>query len=158
MRHLLTVLLLPTLVSAQNRVDPHKLAFLVGQWSGELMYMDYTSGSETRIPATLVVRTLDERRWLVAFGYPDEPNANDTDTLRLSDDGRVLDDLAVMRVRELKNGLVRIVLEQDAEDDSRPARIRKIWTIGTTTCTLRKEVRGKGEKRFELRHQYTFTR
>lgn len=158
MRSLFALLLFPTLVSAQNRVDPAALSGLCGTWKGELLYMDYSSGAETRIPATLVVASLDERRWLVTFGYPDEPGANDTDTLTLSADGRAVDDLAVMRVNELKNGLVRIVLEQDGYDDNRPARIRKLWTMGATTCSLRKEVRSKGEKRFELRHQYTFTR
>lgn len=158
MRSLLVFMVVPTLVSAQRPVDPSTLADLLGTWKGDLLYMDYSSGAETRIPATLLVRPLGERRWLITFGYPDEPNANDTDTMALSSDGRVLDGMAVMRVSELKGGTTRITLEKNGEDDNRPARIRKLWTIGDTTCTLRKEVCAQGEKLFGLRHEYRFTR
>lgn len=125
---------------------------------GELMYIDYSSGNETRIPATLRVEPLSERTWRITFGYPDEPQMLSVDTMVLSSDGRLLDDMEVMEVSDPLSAPVRIVLEQDGTDNDQLVRIRKTWTIGPDACTLRKEVRTADDPGFRQRSAYTFGR
>ena len=62
-------------------LSPSDLLPLLGSWKGELMCIDYSSGAETHIPATLRVDALGSRSWLIGFGYTDEPHANEQDTV-----------------------------------------------------------------------------
>lgn len=151
---LATLLLLPVLATAQPRIRTDAFTPLIGNWKGELVYMDYSTGSETHIPANLTVEALEDRTCWLVFGYPDEPGSNDGDTLVHSADGRLLDGMQVIAVDPLENGTLRITLEQDGEDDNAPARIRKLWTIGPNTCILRKEVRLMDGSAYRLRHEY----
>lgn len=149
---------LPLLTHAQAEVRPELLAQLAGDMAGHLTYVDYSSGEEVRIPATLRVEPLSDRSWRVTFNYPDEPNMLSIDTMVLSSDGRMVDDMEVMEVSDPLYPPVRIVLEHDGTDNDQPARIRRTWTIGATTCTLRKGVRTAASDDFRQRHLYTFAR
>jgi hypothetical protein len=161
---LLLVLLFPagTLRAQAPALLAMDLALVQGGWSGELMYINYTDGSEAHIPATLRVDVLGQRQWRIGFGYTDEPHANAMDTLVLSPDGHLLDDFAVLEVQRFTPDSVRFVLQAEGEDDNRPATLRKTWTVGPHTCTLRKDVRFmalNGEAMpFLLRHEYRFKR
>lgn len=148
----------PVLATAQPPMGPDALDLLLGNWSGELMYVDYSSGVETHIPATLSAEKVGKRAWRMTFGYSDEPGSNEIDTVMLSADGHVFDGMEVIGSDTLADGALRITLEQDGEDDNAPARIRKVWTIGPDRCTLRKEVRPMNGGEFQLRHEYRFTR
>lgn len=156
---LVPFLVLSLSTTAQSLSHAH-LQPLLGSWRGELMYMDYSTGAETHIPADLIVEVLDERRWLVGFGYADEPHANQRDTMLLSTDGTTLDGMQVMSVQQPATDSLILVLEETADDNNAPTRIRKTWTIGRTTCTLRKEVRpvATPTAAFTLRHEYRFKR
>ncbi|MBL8002291.1 MAG: hypothetical protein JNL05_10050 [Flavobacteriales bacterium] len=133
-----------------------------GAWSGELMYIDYTGGAETHIPATLLLTPMDQYHWRIGFGYTEEPQANALDTLVLAEDGRTLDGFTVLEVQRYTTDSLRFVLQAEGEDDHKPATLRKTWTLGPHTCTLRKEVRFvalNGEAMpFFLRHEYRFKR
>lgn len=139
------------------------LAPFHGNWNGELMYIDYTSGAETHIPANLSLAPLGTNSWSIGFGYAEEPHANEMDTLLLSTDGRELDGFEVDEVMRFASDSVRVVLRATGEDDERPATLRKTWTAGPHTCTLRKEVLllspGSDEPTdYFLRHEYRFMR
>ena len=91
-------------------------------------------------------------------GYPEEPTMLSVDTLVLSSDGRLLDDMEVMEVSDPLLVPVRIVLEQDGTDNDQPVRVRETWTIGPDVCTLQKEVRTPEDTGFRQRHMYSFGR
>lgn len=156
---LLTTLAVALSTTAQS-LSPAQLQPLLGTWRGELMYMDYTSGAETHIPADLVVEPLGERTWLVGFGYADEPHANQRDTMRLSTDGIWLDTHQVISVQQPATDSLILVLQEHGTDNDVPVLIRKIWWIGRSTCTLRKEVQplATSSAPFALRHEYRFKR
>lgn len=156
---LLTTLAVALSATAQS-LSPAQLQPLLGTWRGERMYMDYTSGAETHIPADLVVEPLGERTWLVGFGYADEPHANQRDTMRLSTEGTLLDGLQVIAVKQPATDSLILVLHERGTDNGAPALIRKTWTIGRHTCTLRKDVHPitTPSAPFALRHEYRFKR
>jgi len=85
MKPALSVLfIIPVLATAQPVLEPGALVGMVGQWSGELMYMDHSSGAETHIPATLTVEALGELSRSTIFAYTDEPGSNEMDTVWLT--------------------------------------------------------------------------
>jgi hypothetical protein len=63
------------------------------------------------------------------MAYADEPHANTGDTLRPSQNGRTLRGASVVERRELPDGRVQIVTEQDGRDNERPARIRTVCAL-----------------------------
>jgi hypothetical protein len=159
----LPLALLTATVAAQAPVlDLTDMQPFQGAWTGELMYIDYSSGAETHIPATLLLTPMDQYHWRIGFGYTEEPQANELDTLELSADGTKLDGFTVLEVQRFSADSVRFVMEAEAEDDNKPATLRKTWTVGPHTCTLRKDVRLmalNGETMpFFLRHEYRFKR
>lgn len=151
--------LAPALAHAQL-LRTTDLRLLEGTWRGELVYINYGDGTEARIPADLLVLPVDTRRWAMGFGYADEPHANDRDTVALSDDGDRFGTSTVQAVERPATDSLRVVLEEDGEDDHAPARIRRTWTIGAATCTLRKEVcpAATPGAPFALRHEYRLRR
>ncbi len=159
MKPALSVLfLIPVLATAQPVLEPGALGGMEGQWSGELMYIDYSSGAETHIPATLTVEMLGRRSWRRTFAYPGEPGSDEVDTLVLSPDGNLPNDGAVSEVAMLGDGVMQLTLLQDGEDDDVPVRIRKVWTIGPNSLMLRKEVCPIAGGPLKLRHKYLFAR
>jgi hypothetical protein len=144
-------------------LSPSDLLPLLGSWKGELMCIDYSSGAETHIPATLRVDALGSRSWLIGFGYTDEPHANEQDTVYLGADGRTFDGFTVIGFERWGPDSIRMVLQAEGEDDERPSSIRKTWTVGPRSCVLRKEVLphppgGDAHSTFFLRHEYRFRR
>ena len=142
----------------RSGLEPADLNTLNGAWTGELTYVDYGSGAPVTIPTTLLVRPLEERTWLIGHGYTEEPQADELDTMRLDRDGSRVDAAEVTLVERMGPDSVRLVLEEDGEDDDRPARIRRTWTIGKHRCVQRKEVGDLGGTAFTLRHEYRFRR
>jgi hypothetical protein len=153
----------PTLLCAQAHLHPKDLVPFLGNWTGELAYLDYSSGEVVHIPATLLLESLDARSWRMGMGYTEEPHANELDTVVLAADGRTFDGHVVLEVTPLTGDSVRVVLEQQGDDDSLPAVMRRTWSAGPHRCTMQKEVRyttppaGRPTGWF-VRHTYTFTR
>lgn len=153
----------PSVSHAQARLDPKDLMPFLGNWTGELAYLDYTSGEVVHIPATLLMEPVDGRSWRMGMGYTEEPHANELDTVVLAADGHTFDGQAVLEVTHINADSVRVVMEQEADDDSLPAILRRTWSAGPHRCTMQKEVRytappvGRPTGWF-VRHTYTFTR
>lgn len=158
-RSLLLLFLFCTGAAHAQRLRPADLAPLHGVWSGELMYIDYETAQPTTIPATLAVVPVGTRAWSMGFGYTEEPQANEMDTVLLPPGGRSFDALSVAQVRHFGRDSVRVTLEGNSEDDGKQVVVRKTWTAGPRRCTLRKETRPReGEPAFTLRHEYRFMR
>lgn len=131
-------------------------------WTGTLTYRDYTTEARTTIKAAPLVTRLGVSAdgaalWDFRMAYADEPHANTGDTLRLSPNGTTLRGASVVERRELADGRVQIVTEQDGRDNERPARIRTVYLLGAHTASLQKLVRYEGKEFFE-RHIYEWAR
>lgn len=152
---LLGVLLFSACTSQPKASDV--LDALCGSWKGDLLYVDYGSGSEVHIPVNLKVHRLDMHSWMTYYAYPEEPEEGSADTLVLSADGTMLDDMTIAEV-PCGQDTLRMMLEQRGTDDDKPAWIRKRWVVTPDSCTMTKEVSLRHNRAYKLRHRYAFAR
>lgn len=154
----------PTVIAPGAVVAATDIDRLTGEpWTGTLTYLDYTSREETTIKASLLVARLPEQpdgafAWDMRVGYADEPHANDSETAVLADGGRSFRDAHVVERAVLADGTVRFVTEQDGEDDGRAARLRFVYLVGETQCSIQKLVRFGPDGAFFERHVYRWNR
>lgn len=141
-----------------NSGDLRKLA---GCWKGSLTYLDYRSGKPYTMPANLEVKEVKSGRNILCFiSYPDEPKANGTDTLSISEDGQLLNEERIISKRNYSTDSLGIISETKGLDgnDNKEALIRHTYTLGRTAYSVKKEVKFKGETQWILRNEYKFLR
>lgn len=135
---------------------------VIGEWTGTIIYKDYTSGKPFTMPANVVVEKdkSNEHHLILRFAYPEEPKANGNDTLVFSRDGRQLNGEMVISKEKNEQGLLQVVTERTGVDgnDNRSAILRHIYTIGKKTFIIRKEVRFGGEEEFIMRNEFNMSR
>jgi hypothetical protein len=150
-----------TSVQAQS-IQPSDLKVLEGNWVGTLTYLDYKSGKPFTMPAntTFEQSKNNPNVYLRSIGYSTEPHANQTDSMIISNDGKMLDEFRIITFKKAKDGTLEIVGEKDGIDgnDNKPATIRQTFTFTTTTFINKKEVLFKGTSNWLIRHTYSFTK
>lgn len=139
-------------------ISPSDFAVILGDgWTGELTYLDYSSGETVAIPATLSVGPINGQSIGYAFGYPDEPDANSPGVWEISADGQALDGKTVTRRSDGVDGEVVLILEYDGEDDNKPARVTETLVLTADALTFGKTVQFDGGDAFQ-RNSYAFER
>jgi hypothetical protein len=133
-----------------------------GQWKGSLTYLDYSSGKPYSMPANVTISKdkKNDHQLILAFQYPDEPKANEIDTLILSNDGLQINGAMVISKEKTGNGLLQIITEKPGVDgnDNRKAVVKHIYTISKKVLVIRKEIRFEGEEKFIMRNEYKMNR
>lgn len=146
---------------------------LVGQWTGLLIYRDYSepasSTKRVQLPTWLTISRQPEGLRL-KFVYDDGPNKTVTSESTLvldthaatysvlGTDGTV-ERYSIGGLQQLKDGRGTLLLSGPGTDNSKPAEVRTTWTIGRNILSWLEEVKpsGSGEA-FVFRHQYTLVR
>ena len=145
-----------------DRVSIKDLKTAVGQWKGSLTYLDYSSGKLYSMPANVTISKdkKNEHQLILALQYPDEPKANENDTLIISNDGLQINGAMVVSKEKTGNGLLQIITEKPGMDgnDNRKVVVKHIYTIGKKVLVIRKEVRFEGEEKFIMRNEYKMNR
>lgn len=133
------------------------LANIEGKWTGKLTYLDYTSGEPYTMPADVEVIKIDNYNFIYKSIYPNEPKANSTDTLKISNDGKLFNDNEIKKINRSKNS-TQIITEVSGTDgnDKKPATIKTTYFISLKKFTIVKEVKFIGEKNYIKRHEYSF--
>jgi hypothetical protein len=142
-------------------VQPKHLNEMLGSWKGTLQYLDYTSNKQVSIPANFKMTKIENRSntFLVQFFYSDEPQANQSDTLFLNNNGKKIDDYAVTYNQLEKGTRTIVVTKKDVDgNDHKMAWIKKTYRISNRTLSIQKEVQFDGTKDWTVRHTYSFTR
>jgi len=131
----------------------------VGKWKGSLTYLDYSSGKPYTMPAWLTIVPL-KSQVVLAYEYPNEPQANENDTLNISNNGTLLAGAMVTSKRLLAKGTLEIIAEETGIDgnEKREALIKHTFTISKESFSNRKDVKFKGESQWIKRHEYSFSR
>jgi hypothetical protein len=145
----------------EARIKIDDLQILTGtQWSGTLTYLDYRSKKKISIPANLNVSPngADKWSWIFEYVYPDEPQANSREIVRLSKDGRSINGEVVLERIGLPDNTVRLVTEKKGEDNNRSASIRFTYLINAKRFSIRKEVRYEDEDQFFERNGFDWKR
>ena len=154
----------PGAVTTADAVTAADIDQLTGaSWTGTLTYLDYTSHVQTTIKSSLLMARLSAQpdgafAWDMRVGYADEPDANSGETAVLMHGGRVYRDALVLERSVLSDGTVRVVTEQDGQDDRRAARFRFVYLLGEKQCSIQKLVRFTPEEAFFERHIYRWNR
>ena len=144
-----------------QRISPGVLKNLVGCWNGSLTYLDYSNGKPFSMPANMVVKDFgNDPRVIYSLMYPKEPRANSTDTLVISEDGRMLNGKMISEIKNYTKDSIMIVTLENAVDgnDRQPALIRHSYLLGSGNYVMKKEVQFTGKSQWLVRSEYRFVR
>ena len=150
--HLGLLLLLSTALQAQT-VTLDELRPLAGDWQGSLIYLDYSSNKEVSIPVNLNVEVKGDKKLVMNYIYPNEPQANSKTVLRIG--GNNLNGRLIVG-KSLENNYLVVLTEGSGRDDGQPAKFNFTYTISSNFFSIRKDVEVEGE-RF-MRNRYEFYR
>ena len=134
---------------------------VIGSWQGSLTYLDYTTNKPYTMSANVIIEQLGRSsKFTFMNSFPEEPNANWTDTFTISADGKMLNKETVTRKKRLSNGNLEIVTEEMSIDgnEKKPALIRHTYTIGKNVFMKKKEVKFVGTGLWIKRNEYRYIR
>ncbi|WP_409432060.1 hypothetical protein ACJ3XI_07510 [Litorimonas sp. RW-G-Af-16] len=135
------------------------LAVLTGDdWVGSLTYLDYSSGEMAEIATKVSIQAPESRQITYTISYPDEPWEDGTDTIKLSEDGRLVDGYVVIQSQTGEAGEVMFMTEHAGEDDNQPATIRMAYRVAPKEFQIRKDVKFEASEAFITRSTYAFSR
>ncbi len=138
-------------------INPEELETLLGEWKGGLTYIDYSSGKPYTMSANLKVKKGQTERQLFLYNiYPDEPQANSRNKLKISKNGRQINNKKISSRREMGSGQVEITTEHKGRDNNKNALIRNIYFLGSNQFIIRKEVRFQGSDEWIKRNEYYY--
>ena len=162
MKKLVLLLLLATFsftkIGLSQSMDVNALDVLTGEkWKGELMYRNYSDNEEVRMPAELLVTKLKPGVYQFAYFYPDEPKANSTSRVKISNGGKKI---AGNRLVDIKRKGETLIVKADGKgaDDREAAWFYFTYELSSKRFTTTKEVQYKKTKDRFVRNQYVFTR
>jgi hypothetical protein len=153
------VLIFPLGVYAQTSITPADLKIVMGHWEGSITYLDYSTNKPFTMPADLVVEQgKDENKLVLNNIYPDEPRANNSDKIRITKNGQLLNKHEVTSREEIESGLLQIQTEHEGKDDNKKALIRYTYIIGTDIFVIRKEVQFNKDGDWIRRSEFNYSR
>jgi len=163
MRNILSALMLLLAVGVTAQPAPSvsvtDFSQAMGQMKGTLTYLDYSSGKPYTMPALITLRNT-EGLLIRSLEYPDEPKANQTDTLLIGAKGTFFNGAKLVKKETLPDGSLQLVTEKAGKDgnDHKSATLRNTYTFGKNLIVIRKDVRFEGEEKWIQRHEYSFQR
>lgn len=144
---------------AQNSVTPADLEPLLGEWTGSLTYVDYSSNKPYTMPANLTVsQGKSEHQVSLMYTYPNEPKANSKGKIKISDQGKKLNNEMIVSREVLADGSVQVTTSYKGKDNNKEAMIKGVYVLGKAICVIRKEVKYDNSENWLKRNEYTFER
>ncbi|HMU46805.1 MAG TPA: hypothetical protein PKC72_10580 [Chitinophagaceae bacterium] len=159
-----TFIILSTLFIAASafsqKVSTNDFKALEGNWSGKLTYLDYTSNTEESISTTMTASVTGSNMFELNFRFPGESGKGGSDIYKISEDGKVINDMKVLDRKVESDGTLKIVLEQRGPDgnDNKWATFHHVLEIRKNNFRMTKMVKFDDEKNFFRRNQFVFTR
>jgi len=144
-------------IISEYTVDPEDIEIILGDWTGSLTYIDYSSNEPYTMPADVTVKQ-DKNKLTLNFKYPNEPNANSKGQISISKKGDKINKEIVVSKRELSNEQLEIITEYDGKDNEKKALIRNKYIIGSKKFVVRKEVKFENSNEWIMRNEYSFER
>lgn len=143
----------------QNTILSEDLNMLLGEWTGSLTYMDYSSNKPYTMPANVrVEQGKNEKQLLLFITYPNEPNANSRNKITVSKNGLQLNKKEVTSKQIMPNQQVKITTEYEGKDNNQKALIKNIYLLGKNEFLIRKEVKFESSEDWLIRNEYKYTR
>ncbi|GEM_PF-2664341 len=127
-------------------------------WEGDLQYIDYTTEKVTKIPVTIQMDSVDDRRIVYRLNYPQEPKYNSIERLDISRGGTRINGYPIIERRKLGNNVLQITTEYRGQDNQKPADIRNVYEVSNDTFVIRQLVRRDDATDFFERNRYYLAR
>ena len=143
----------------ENTVGPEDIEIILGDWTGSLTYIDYSSNEPYTMPADVTVKQgKNKNKLILNFKYPNEPNANSKGQISISKKGDKINKGIVVSKRELSNEQLEIITEYNGKDNKKKALIRNKYILGSKQFVIRKEVKLENSNEWVMRNEYSFVR
>ena len=157
---ILNIILLFSLGSyGQTQITPEDLKSIVGTWEGSITYLDYQTNKPFTMAANLIVeKGRNENTLGLNNLYPNEPKANNSEKIKVSNNGTMLNKHRVTQREELENGDIQIQTEHNGRDDNKKAQIRYTYIIGKKIFLIRKEVQFSQGEKWIKRSEFNYNR
>jgi hypothetical protein len=145
--------------TAQTKISLDELNSLMGEWTGTLTYMDYSSNEPFSMPANVTVNPgKKDNQVLLFYEYPNEPQANSKGKVTISKEGLAINGDPLISRENLENGDTQFTTESSGKDNNEKALIRNIYVIGEKRFVIRKEVKFDSSDEWLQRNEFKFER
>lgn len=124
-------------------------------WEGNLTYMDYSSGKKVTIPCNMKVEKLKKNTFKVYYMYPDEPQANGDDEVKITEDGKKFENREVIQVEKEGNYFLIKTVEK-GKDNDKEATLYYTYKFNNKELSIKKEVQTIGSDEMKFRNEYKF--
>ena len=154
------VLLLISLYgTAQTKISSDELNSLMGEWTGSLTYMDYSTNEPFSMPANVTVKPgKNDNQILLFYEYPNEPQANSKGKVTVSKEGSAINGNPLVSRENLENGSTQFTTETTGKDNNEKALIRNVYIVGEKRFIIRKEVKFESSEEWLIRNEFNYTR
>ena len=143
----------------QTGITPEDLKIIIGNWEGSITYLDYQTNRPFTMPANLIVNQgKDKNSLTLSHIYPNEPKANNSEKIKISRNGSLLNKNLVTSRKKLKNESIQIQTMHQGKDDDKTARIRYTYILGNALFLIRKEVQFNQKDDWIKRSEYSYTK
>ena len=111
------------------------------------------------MPANLTVKQgRNEYELLLLNIYPNEPKANSSEKIKISEDGKQLNKKLIKSKQRLPKGQIQIITEYKGKDNKKKALIRNIYILAGKQFVIRKEVQFENSDKWIMRNEYYYSR
>lgn len=146
----------PTL---ERSISSTEYLSLIGNWSGTLTYIDYSSNKPYTMPVEYKIsQGKNELILLIDVNYPNETSANKKAKLNRSADGTHIDKHPIVSKEKLDNDALKFITEYTGKDNNQKSTIRLIYTLGDNVLTIQKKVQYPGNVEWKTRNTFSFKR
>lgn len=144
---------------SQTKISSDELEMLIGDWTGSLTYVDYSSSKPFTMPANVTVEQgKNENQFILFYEYPNEPKANSKEKVTISYKGSKVNGNDLISKKSLDEGETQFTTESPGKDNNKKALIRNIYVVGEERFIIRKEVKFEGSEDWLERNEFSFKR
>lgn len=140
-------------------IQINELSSSVGNWKGNLTYLDYSSGKPYTMKVNIKISLTENKSgYIMSYEYPAEPHANSVDTTFVN--GKLFGKDNIIKFTKASNGGFTLVTEIKGQDgnDHKKATLRHTYTLNTNSYSVVKHVKFEGTDKWIKRNEYLLNR
>lgn len=126
------------------------------EWSGNLMYINYSDGKEVNLPTELIF-SIKKNIIVMEISYPYEPKANGKNRIKLDDKAGYFGDEKIISVERRKNEL-KFTTQFIGKDNNKPATMIKDYHLTDSKIKIAKSVKYDDSRESFVRNKYSYTK
>jgi hypothetical protein len=151
-------IMLATFAQAQQKVSISDFTSLDNtNWTGELMYVNYSDNKETFLP-TMLHLEVKNNKIIFQTKYTSEESANNKSTIKIKKGGTYLGNEKIIRVQKSVDGSIEIETMYEGKDNNKEATIYITYFFSNKQLIMKKEVEFKDVPGKFIRNQYMYTK